>query len=146
MDNIQTTNLVENSSSVNSTSFFSKILKYKYLIILIILLISLTILYYKFKNKNKKNKNEPESNSNQKTKLQEFVVADINGKVIKILGEQIGELKLPQNQATQNSTNQKQYKNNQHIIQEDTSDENNNTKQHDLTVSEIRDITSKLKN
>lgn len=120
-------------SSNNSTSFFSKIFEYKYLILLLIVLISFSYYYYTYHYKNKK--------QSSKSKLNEFIVADMNGKVIKISGEQIGELRVP----TQSNQPVQQNQTKQSNIQEST-DEDNNIKQHDLTNSEIRDITSKLKN
>jgi hypothetical protein len=120
-------------SSNNSTSFFSKIFEYKYLILLLIVLISISYYYYTYHYKQKKQL----SNS----KLQDFIVADMNGKVIKISGEQIGELRVPSQSIQPVPQNQTKQSN----IQEST-DEDNNIKQHDLTNSEIRDITNKLKN
>ena len=125
-------------STNNSTSFFSKIFEYKYLILLLIVLISISYYYYTYHYKHKK------QTSKSKPELQEFIVADMNGKVIKISGEQIGELRVPsqiKQSVQQNQTKQS----NQLDIQEST-DEDNNIKQHDLTNSEIRDITNKLKN
>ena len=120
-------------SANNSTSFFSKIFEYKYLILLLIVLISISYYYYTYHYKHKKQLS--------KSKLQEFIIADINGKVIKISGEQIGELKVP----SQSNQPVQQNQTKQSNIQEST-DEDNNIKQHDLTNSEIRDITNKLKN
>ena len=137
-----------------NSSLFNKIFEYKYLIILLILII-LCYLYYHYKFKPK----QELLITQNKPIIQDFIVADINGKVIKISGEQVGELKLQSStgQSTTGQSNQniKSGQSNQNKIskpnfqeefQEETSDENNNIKQHDLTNSEIKEITNKLKN
>jgi hypothetical protein len=179
----QTINQVEPVISQINSSLFNKIFEYKYLIILLILII-LCFLYYHYKFKPK----QEIFIAQNKPIIQDFIVADINGKVIKISGEQVGELKL---QSTGQSTtghsttghsttghsttghsttghsttgqsmgqstgqNTKSGQSNQNKIsktnfqeefQEETSEENNNIKQHDLTNSEIKEITNKLKN
>lgn len=121
----------------NSTSFFSKIFEYKIsLILLVIVLISSILYYYFYKHKKQASKSKPE--------LQEFIVADMNGKVIKISGEQIGELRVPSQ--TKQPVQQNQTKQSNQLDIQESTDEDNNIKQHDLTNSEIRDITNKLKN
>ena len=128
---------------IKDKSIFSKIFEYKYFIILIILLIiSIYLYYYKIKPKyfSKDNIDIPNQSNKKKSLLKDFIVADINGKVIKITGEQVGEISIP------NNNNSNKNKKPQTIIQEESSDENINTKQHDLTNSEIKEITDKLKN
>ena len=138
----------------NSTSIFTKIFDYKYSILLIIIIIiSILFYFYFYKPKYKLN-----SQTLKQPILQDFIVADINGKVIKISGEQVGEIKVPQQiqqQIPQQIPQQIQQQIKQQKVinqkiptnfEEESSDENNNTKQHDLTNSEIRDITNKLKN
>ena len=142
-----------------NSSLFNKIFEYKYLIILLILII-LCFLYYHYKFKPK----QELLIAQNKPIIQDFIVADINGKVIKISGEQVGELKLQsttgqsttgQSMGQSTGQNTKSGQSNQNKIsktnfqeefQEETSEENNNIKQHDLTNSEIKEITNKLKN
>ena len=123
-----------------STSLFSKLFEYKYILILILIII-ICIFYYYYKIKPKNNNQQLLANT-----IQDFVVADINGNIIKISGERIGEIKLP-------APNKKNIENvpaptpkQQQRFQVETSEEPPNTKQHDLTNSEINEITNKLKN
>jgi hypothetical protein len=124
----------------NETSFFTKIFDYKYLILLIIIIAILCYYYYYYY--------KPKNNTQilKQPLIQDFIVADINGKVIKISGEQVGEIKVPpelkQQMPQKKVINQKIQQN----FEVDSSDENNNIKQHDLTNSELKDITNKLKN
>ena len=150
MENISPTIPVLETPIISSPSmppsFFSKIFEYKYLILLIIIVAILSYYYYNYYYKPKQ---QEKSTTSTKPKLQDFIVADMNGKVIKILGEQIGELKVPQIEKQQviNQVNSKsQVKSKSQPIYEESSDENNNIKQHDLTNSEMIEITNKLKN
>ena len=148
---IQTGEILENTviPTINSTStsFFSKLFSgsFKYFILFLILII-IIFYYYKYKYK-KNNSNSNNDNKNNKKILNEFVVTDLNGSLIKISGEYVGSLrnekKHNQQQGPQGSQVQQEQRN---IFQEETSEENNNIKQHDLTNSEINEITNKLKN
>jgi len=151
----QTIHQVEPVISHINSSLFNKIFEYKYLIMILILL---CVLYYYYKLKHK----QELLITQNKPIIQDFIVADINGKVIKISGEQVGEIKLQSttgqttgqsnqnnmqsNQNTKSAQNKISKTNFQEEFQDETSEENNNIKQHDLTNSEIKEITNKLKN
>jgi hypothetical protein len=114
----------------NNISFFNKLFNNKYLLIFIFIIISGIIYYFR------KVKKQKVLLPNIKSKNEEYVIADLNGNVIKVLGEYIGDYKKPE--IINNKIDTKEYN--------ISSEENNNTKQYDLTQSEMKEIANKLKN
>jgi hypothetical protein len=123
--------IIPQTTQVNSSnySFISKIFTNKYILLIIFIIIG-GIIYY-FKKIRKKQLSPPPSIINK----QEYVISDLNGNVIKVSGEYVGEYKKPV--SIKNNIPQKEL--------DISSDENNNTKQFDLTNSEMKEIASKLK-
>jgi hypothetical protein len=124
--------IISQTTQVNSSnySFISKIFTNKYILLIIFIIIG-GIIYY-FKKIRKKQLSPTPTITNKK---EEYVISDLNGNVIKVSGEYVGEYKKPV--SIKNSIPQKEL--------DISSDENNNTKQFDLTNSEMKEIASKLK-
>jgi len=134
-------------SPVIQQSFISKIFNYKYTILIIVVLILLVFIYYRYRKKSTTTQEPIASTSSTKPLVNnEFIVLDINNQPIKLSGTPITGLSLPQNHSSNIITKNNNVKFEQpkptQVFEE--SSENDNLAQHNLTNSEIKEITDKL--
>jgi PDZ domain-containing secreted protein len=127
-------NTIQQPSSLPlpKSSFFNKIYNYKFTILIIILIIMLAVGYYYRKNRKVTIPGTTKTGNHH-----EFVVLDINNQAYKISGTPV---QIQVDHQVYKPPQQLKKKN----VEYEVSSENDNIAQHNLTNSEIKEITDKL--